>query len=134
MENQSYWEWLKILARWHVPVSEHTKQVKSIDEVIAAIEEFAEIRGKLAYQTDGMVIKVDSFEQRERLGATSKAPRWVIAFKYAAEQIQTVVRAVEWQVGQGRNADAGCAAGAGVSRGDDRSECYAAQHRSDQEA
>jgi len=101
METQSYWEWIKLFKRWHVPVGEHTKQVKSIDEVIAAIEEFAEIRGKLAYQTDGMVIKVDSFEQRERLGATSKAPRWVIAFKYAAEQIQTVLRAVEWQVGRG---------------------------------
>ncbi|MGD0462684.1 MAG: NAD-dependent DNA ligase LigA [Tepidisphaeraceae bacterium] len=101
METQSYWEWLNIVKRWHVPVGEHTKHVKSIDEVIAAIEEFAEIRGKLAYQTDGMVIKVDSFEQRERLGATSKAPRWVIAYKYAAEQIQTVLRDVEWQVGRG---------------------------------
>jgi DNA ligase (NAD+) len=101
METQSYWETIKLLKRWHVPVGEHTKQAKSIDEVIRAIEEFAEIRGKLAYQTDGMVIKVDSFEQRDRLGATSKAPRWVIAFKYAAEQIQTVLRAVEWQVGRG---------------------------------
>jgi DNA ligase (NAD+) len=101
METQSYWESIKFLKRWHVPVGEHTKQVISIDEVVKAIEEFAEIRGKLAYQTDGMVIKVDSFEQRDRLGATSKAPRWVIAFKYAAEQIQTVLRAVEWQVGRG---------------------------------
>ncbi|HEY1921436.1 MAG TPA: NAD-dependent DNA ligase LigA [Tepidisphaeraceae bacterium] len=101
MELGSYWEWIKLCKRWHVPVGEHTKHVKSIDEVIAAIEEFAQIRGSLAYQTDGMVVKVDSFEQREKLGATSKAPRWVIAFKYAAEQIQTVLKAVDWQVGRG---------------------------------
>jgi DNA ligase (NAD+) len=101
LETQSYWELLKVFKRWHVPVGEHTKHVKSIDEVIAAIEEFAEIRGSLAYQTDGMVVKVDSFAQREKLGATSKAPRWVIAFKYAAEQIQTILKAVDWQVGRG---------------------------------
>src|SRR6185437_13007085 len=53
------------------------------------------------YQTDGMVLKVDDFRQRDRLGATSKSPRWVIAFKYAAEQVQTVLQAVEWQVGKG---------------------------------
>ena len=51
--------------------------------------------------TDGMVMKVDSFAQRQRLGETSKAPRWVIAFKYPAEQVQTVLRAVDWQVGKG---------------------------------
>jgi DNA ligase (NAD+) len=48
-----------------------------------------------------MVVKIDSFAQRDRLGATSKAPRWVIAFKYAAEQMQTVLRACDWQVGKG---------------------------------
>jgi DNA ligase (NAD+) len=101
MKTASYWDWLKILKGWHVPVGEYTTRAKSIDEVIGAIEDFAEVRGKLAYQTDGMVIKVDSFEQRESLGATSKAPRWVIAYKYAAEQIQTVLRDVEWQVGKG---------------------------------
>ena len=56
-------------------------------QTIAAIEAFASVRGTLPYQTDGMVVKVDSFAQRKRLGVTSKAPRWVIAFKYAAEQI-----------------------------------------------
>jgi len=98
---QSYWECLKLFRKWHLPVSEHTTFAKSIDEVIEAIEKFAEVRGKLAYQTDGVVIKLDSFEQRDRLGATSKAPRWVIAFKYAAEQMQTVLREVDWQVGKG---------------------------------
>jgi len=101
LPTQSYWEVLKLMKSWHLPVGEHTSVAKSVDDVITDIEKFAEIRGKLAYQTDGVVIKVDSFEQRRRLGTTSKAPRWVIAFKYAAEQMQTILREVDWQVGKG---------------------------------
>jgi DNA ligase (NAD+) len=97
----SYWESLKKLKAWHLPVNEHLTHAKSIDEVIKAIEKFADVRGKLAYQTDGVVIKLDSYEQRAALGATSKAPRWVIAYKYAAEQMQTVLKEVDWQVGKG---------------------------------
>ena len=96
-----YWQFLKLLKNWHIPIAEHTTQAADIDKVIATIEKFAEVRGKLAYQTDGMVIKVDSFSQRDQLGVTSKAPRWVIAFKYAAEQMQTVLHACDWQVGKG---------------------------------
>src|SRR5579863_1294629 len=99
-QTDSYWEWLKLLRKWGLPVNEHTSFAKGIDDVIKDIEEFAKVRGKLAYQTDGVVIKVDSFEQRDRLGATSKAPRWVIAFKYPGEQMQTVLNDVEWQVGK----------------------------------
>jgi DNA ligase (NAD+) len=98
---ESYWEFVKLLKTWHLPIPQHTKFAKDIDEVIAAIEAFANVRGKLPYQTDGMVVKVDSFAQRKRLGVTSKAPRWVIAFKYAAEQMQTVLNTVDWQVGKG---------------------------------
>jgi len=98
---ETYWEWIKLLKSWKLPVAEHTTHAGDIDAVIAGIEQFADVRGELAYQTDGMVVKVDSFAQRDRLGATSKAPRWVIAFKYAAEQMQTIVRAVDWQVGKG---------------------------------
>jgi DNA ligase (NAD+) len=97
----SYWQWIKLLKKWKLPVGEHTTHAKNIDDVIATIESFAQTRGKLAYQTDGMVIKVDSFAQRQTLGNTSKAPRWVIAYKYAAEQTQTILREVDWQVGKG---------------------------------
>jgi len=96
----SYWEWVQHLKKWKLPVAEHTSRAKNVDEVLTAIEAFAKVRGTLAYQTDGMVIKVDSFAQRDRLGATAKAPRWVIAFKYPAEQMQTVLKDVEWQVGK----------------------------------
>src|SRR6185295_1680600 len=76
-------------------------RVESIDEAIKCIHEFERIRPKLPYMTDGMVMKVDSFAQRERLGATSKAPRWVIAYKYETEQQPTVLKDVRWQVGKG---------------------------------
>ncbi|MDP9175428.1 MAG: NAD-dependent DNA ligase LigA [Planctomycetota bacterium] len=101
LKTESYWDLLKLLKTWHLPIGEHTTLAADIDEVIKTIEAFEEIRGKLTYQTDGMVVKVDSLPQRERLGVTSKAPRWVIAFKYAAEQMATVVREVDWQVGKG---------------------------------
>jgi DNA ligase (NAD+) len=101
MDEDSYWQTLQHLRKWRIPVSEHTQRADDIDKIIKAIEDFANVRGELAYQTDGVVIKVDSLSQREILGATSKAPRWVIAFKYAAEQMQTVIREVDWQVGRG---------------------------------
>ncbi|HEX4124667.1 MAG TPA: hypothetical protein VHY37_08065, partial [Tepidisphaeraceae bacterium] len=72
LPTDSYWEWLKLLADWKLPVGEHTVFARNVDEVIKQIESFGEVRGSLAYQTDGMVIKVDSFKQRDRLGATSK--------------------------------------------------------------
>jgi DNA ligase (NAD+) len=90
-----------ILRELGIPLPEHIAQASGIEEVLATIERFAKVRGMLAYQTDGMVVKVDSFKQRQRLGATSKAPRWVIAFKYPAEQVQTVLKSVDWQVGKG---------------------------------
>ncbi len=101
LPTQSYWEWLKLLKKWGLPIGEHVKHAKDVDQVIKEIHAFAEIRGTLSYQTDGMVVKVDSFAERERLGVTSKAPRWVIAFKYQAEQMQTILREVDWQVGKG---------------------------------
>ncbi len=97
----SYWDCLTMIRSFGIPIPEQTRRAKDIDEVIRIIEEFANRRGTLAYQTDGMVVKLESFEQRRRLGETSKAPRWVIAFKYPAEQVQTVLRSVDWQVGKG---------------------------------
>jgi DNA ligase (NAD+) len=96
----SYWDCMHILQKLGFPLPEDFERFKDIDAAIKKIEAFAKIRGTLKYQTDGMVVKIDSFAQREKLGATSKAPRWVIAFKYPAEQVQTILRAVDWQVGK----------------------------------
>lgn len=99
----TYWSWIEHVKAWGLPVPAETRRVKDIDEALQAIKDFEKVRGKLPFQTDGMVMKVDSLEQRKRLGATSKAPRWVIAYKYEAEQQQTTLNEVRWQVGKGGN-------------------------------
>ena len=100
MPVKCYWEWVALVREFGLPTAEHAKRVDTVEEVIAGIEAFATVRGKLAYQTDGMVVKVDDFAQREKLGAHSKAPRWVIAFKYQPEQAETKLLAVNWTVGK----------------------------------
>ncbi|MHC4208345.1 MAG: NAD-dependent DNA ligase LigA [Planctomycetota bacterium] len=84
-----------------VPVSSYTIRCGNLEQVITTIDSFAARRGDLGYGVDGMVVRVDSFDHQQRLGATSKAPRWAIAFKYPAQQGQTVLKQVEWLVGKG---------------------------------
>src|SRR5688572_2946961 len=103
MPATSYWEWTKLLRAWGLPLPKEVWHVKDVDEAIKCIHEFEKKRPKLPYMTDGMVMKVDDFKQRDRLGATSKSPRWVIAYKYETEQQPTVLKGVEWQVGKGGN-------------------------------
>jgi DNA ligase (NAD+) len=100
---KEYWDWLQLLREWGLPLPLNLLRVDDIDAVIRGIHEFAKIRPTLPYMTDGMVVKVDSFAQRKQLGATSKAPRWIIAYKYETEQQPTVLHAVRWQVGKGGN-------------------------------
>jgi DNA ligase (NAD+) len=97
----SYFDCMTMLNKLGIPIGEFLTAADSIDGVIEKIEAFAKTRGTLAYQTDGMVVKLDSFAQRKILGETSKAPRWVIAYKYPAEQMPTTLLNVEWQVGKG---------------------------------
>ena len=59
-----------------------------------------QVRKNFAYETDGAVIKLNSFEQQRRVGATAKAPRWAIAYKYAPEQAETKLKAITIQVGR----------------------------------
>ena len=74
--------------------------VETADEAVQAIRELDEKRRSLPYETDGAVLKVDAFTDQRELGATSKAPRWAIAYKYAPEQAETRVLAVDIQVGR----------------------------------
>jgi DNA ligase (NAD+) len=99
----TYWEWTQLLRAWSLPLPKEVWHVKNVDEALKCIHEFEQKRPKLPYMTDGMVMKVDAFAHRDRLGATSKAPRWVIAYKYETEQQPTVLNDVEWQVGKGGN-------------------------------
>jgi DNA ligase (NAD+) len=103
LSEDSYWKIIRLLRDWGFPVPAETSRAKDINEALAEIHEFEKIRPKLPYMTDGMVLKVDSLQQRQRLGATSKAPRWVVAYKYETEQQPTVLQNVRWQVGKGGN-------------------------------
>jgi DNA ligase (NAD+) len=83
-----------------LPVNPHIKRAKDIDEVIAICQSWSDKRTSLAYQIDGMVIKVNRYDQRDILGATGRSPRWCIAYKYPAERAQTVVESIAVQVGK----------------------------------
>ena len=83
-----------------LPTSERWWLADSVEEILNAIRELDKIRADFAYQTDGAVVKVDEFEQRERLGFTAKSPRWAIAYKYAAERVETRLMDIIVQVGR----------------------------------
>lgn len=88
------------LRRWGIPTSAHARRCARIDDVVAFVDEWDARRRKLEYETDGLVVKIDSLDQRRRLGATSKAPRWCMAYKYAAEQATSRLLSVDFQVGK----------------------------------
>lgn len=73
---------------------------KDIDDVISKVEAIGELRGNDSYEIDGAVIKIDSLKQRDELGATSKNPRWAVAYKYPAEQKETVLKNIFVQIGR----------------------------------
>jgi len=89
--------WLKSLG-FKTPAK--TWHCRSADELVAAIEELDTVRHEFPYETDGAVIKLNSFAQRKIAGYTSKAPRWSIAYKYAAEQAETLLKDITVQVGR----------------------------------
>lgn len=100
LEVHSHHESLAEMKKLGFPVNPHTQVCADIDAVIAHVETWNAKRHDLPYDTDGMVIKVDSFAQRERLGYTSKFPRWARAYKFAAEQAVTRLARIECQVGR----------------------------------
>ncbi len=89
--------WLKALG---LKTPERTWHCRSTEELVAAIGELDQVRHDFAYETNGAVIKLNSFAQREAAGFTSKAPRWSIAYKYAAEQAETLLKGITVQVGR----------------------------------
>jgi len=85
---------------WGFKISENIKLCKSVDEVLTFIKKWDTERKKLPYDTDGVVIKVNSYQQQKVLGFTAKIPRWAIAFKYKAEQVTTRLVSIDFQVGR----------------------------------
>lgn len=82
------------------PVEPHYRYCRDIEEVISCCRRWREKKNRLGYMVDGLVVKVDSFALREELGATSKSPRWQIAYKFPAEQKETRLENITVQVGR----------------------------------
>jgi DNA ligase (NAD+) len=100
LEASSYAEIQAKLKAWGFPITPNHASYDAIEDVIAHAERWRTLRAGLDFQTDGLVVKVDDLAQRDRLGTTSKSPRWLIAFKYAPEQAETRVLAIGVQVGK----------------------------------
>ena len=93
-------EVLALLADLGFKMNPYTKAYSSIEEVIAYCRRWTADRETLPYDTDGIVVKVDSLQQQEMLGNTAKSPRWAISCKFPARQVTTQIEAIEVQVGR----------------------------------
>ncbi len=91
---------LELFEKMGLPVNPHSAAAENIDGVIAYCDSWEGKRKELGYDTDGIVVKVNELRYHGELGATAKAPRWIIAYKYQAEQKETVVKEVVIQVGK----------------------------------
>ncbi len=97
---RSQWEVLGTLEKMGFRVNKHRRRLSSIDEVIEYHTEWQKRRHELPHEIDGIVVKVDRFDQQQELGFVARSPRWAIAFKYAPEQAETEVEEIEVYVGR----------------------------------
>ncbi|MGY6463533.1 NAD-dependent DNA ligase LigA [Corynebacterium sp. UMB8791] len=88
------------MAAWGLPVSEYTKRAASVDDVVKAVRYWEQHRHDAIHEMDGLVVKVDAVEEQRQLGATSRAPRWAIAYKYPPEEVTTKLLDIEVSVGR----------------------------------
>lgn len=93
-------EAMKLFSELGFKTVPHRKVVKNLEDAMQWIEHVQELRADLPYEIDGMVMKVNSFSDQQICGATNKAPRWVIAYKYPAEQAETILESISVQVGR----------------------------------
>jgi DNA ligase (NAD+) len=96
----SHSETLRTLRAWGLPVEAHWHSCPTIDDVVAFCEKWAAARRDLDFETDGVVVKIDAIDRRRVLGATSKFPRWAVAFKFPAEQRTTRLNRIAVNVGR----------------------------------
>ncbi|MBN2454960.1 MAG: NAD-dependent DNA ligase LigA [Sedimentisphaerales bacterium] len=96
----NHWQLLQIFKRLGLPVNPNIKKAGNIDEVINICSDWDRKRADLDYHIDGMVVKVNRLDQRDTLGATGRAPRWCISYKFAAERESTVIESIDVQVGK----------------------------------
>ena len=98
LESQS--QMLEKARDWGFKVPKAAKLCKTTEEVLEFIDHWDKHRHELPYETDGVVIKVNSIQHQEELGYTSKSPRWAMAYKFKAEQVSTVLNEITYQVGR----------------------------------
>jgi DNA ligase (NAD+) len=96
----SHWQSLEYLDKLGFKVNPDRKLCADLEELLGFCRQWEERREELPYEIDGVVAKIDSVEQQRALGWTAKAPRWAIAFKYAAQQQETVVEDIKVNVGR----------------------------------
>jgi DNA ligase (NAD+) len=95
-QSQSY----QALAAWGLPISPHTRLLSTVEELIEFITYWGEHRHDVEYEIDGVVVKIDEVAAQRRLGSTSRAPRWAIAFKYPPEEATTKLLDIRVNVGR----------------------------------
>ncbi len=97
---ETHYEGLHEAEKWGFKVSADMEKCSSIDGLIKYLEKWDKKRHSLNVETDGVVIKINSFDQRKKLGFTAKSPRWAIAYKFKAAQVSTILESISYQVGR----------------------------------
>ncbi|MBN3583756.1 NAD-dependent DNA ligase LigA [Algoriphagus aestuarii] len=97
---QTHSDAISLIEKWGFNVSQTYRKVENIQEVILYIEDWKEKRFSLPVDTDGVVLKINNYDQREELGFTAKNPRWAIAYKYKAESAESELLSITYQVGR----------------------------------
>ncbi|HAV02318.1 MAG TPA: DNA ligase (NAD(+)) LigA, partial [Chryseobacterium sp.] len=97
---ETHWELLEKAHSWGFKTSGHAKLCRNLEEIKQYITHWETARHELPFEIDGIVLKVNSLQQQARLGYTAKSPRWAMAYKFKAEQVQTKLLSVSYQVGR----------------------------------
>lgn len=100
LPHNSHYENMLEAKKWGFKISPYMEKFKTLEDVMKYLERWEKERHKLDYETDGVVIKINSYEQQKRLGFTAKSPRWAIAYKFKAASASTVVESISYQVGR----------------------------------
>ena len=96
----THYETLKKAKQWGFKISDHLVLANKMEDVFDYIDTWDKHRSELPFDIDGVVIKVNSFAQQEELGYTAKSPRWAISYKFKAENVATLLKAISYQVGR----------------------------------
>ncbi len=100
LPHQHHYENLKAAKNWGFKISEHLQKANNIQNVFKYLDKWDKQRNDLEFDIDGVVIKINSFEQQRILGFTAKSPRWAIAYKFKTQRVSTVLESIVYQVGR----------------------------------